>query len=72
MITGQQLWIFKNIGSMSYSREEKLDAIKAVVKHDSFNNVFKEDMWNVIRWLVALREEEQRDETNNTNEGNKA
>ena len=58
MITGQQLWIFKNIGSLSYSKEEKLDAIKAVVKHDSFNNVFKEDMWQVIRYLLKVMEED--------------
>lgn len=64
MITGQQLWIFKNIGSLSYSKEEKLNAIQAVVQHDSYNNVFKEDMWNVIRWLVGLREEEQRNGEN--------
>lgn len=57
MITGQQLWIFKNIGSLSYSREEKLNAIQAVVRHDSYNNVFKEDMWQVIRYLLKVMEE---------------
>lgn len=62
MITGQQLWIFKNIGSLSYSKEEKLDAIKAVVKHDSFNNVFKEDMWQVIRYLLKVMEEDNDNE----------
>lgn len=51
------MWIFKNIGSLSYSKEEKLDAIKAVVKHDSFNNVFKEDMWQVIRYLLKVMED---------------
>lgn len=62
MITGQQLWIFKNIGSLSYSKEEKLDAIKAVVKHDSYNNVFKEDMWQVIRYLLSVMEEDNDNE----------
>lgn len=57
MITGQQLWVFKNIGSLSYSREEKLNAIQAVVRHDSYNNVFKEDMWQVIRYLLKVMEE---------------
>lgn len=57
MITGQQLWIFKNIGSLSYSREEKLNAIQAVVRHDSYNNVFKEDMWQVIRYLLKVMED---------------
>lgn len=58
MITGQQLWIFKNIGSLSYSREEKLDAIKAAVRNDTFNNVLKEDMWQVIRYLLKVMEED--------------
>jgi len=59
---GQQLYIFKTINSISYSNEEKLEAIKAVTSKDPVRGLYRDEMWAVIKWLLYLREEEQRNE----------
>jgi len=58
MINGQKVWIFKNINSLSYSEEDKLDAIDHVVSNSCYQNITKDDMWYVLRWLVKRLNEQ--------------
>ena len=49
--------IFIQIDDKRFSDDEKLEAIRKVLKMSSFGMVHKEDMLAVIEWLTDLYEE---------------
>ena len=51
---GEAVIIFKNINSEKYTLEEKINAIDVVMKAATINSVFKDDLCEVIRFLLSI------------------
>ena len=51
---GEAVIIFKNINSEKYTLEEKINAIDVVMKAATINSIFKDDLCEVIRFLLSI------------------
>lgn len=51
---GEAVIIFKNINSEKYTLEEKINSIDVVMKAATINSVFKDDLCEVIRFLLSI------------------
>lgn len=51
---GEAVFICKDINSEKYTLEEKINAIDVVLKAPTINSVFKDDLCEVIRFLLSI------------------
>ena len=51
---GEAVFICKDINSEKYTLEEKINAIDVVMKAATINSVFKDDLCEVIRFLLSI------------------
>ena len=56
--TGDAYMIVKNLGSSEHTDEEKLEAIKCVFHTHRYYFAYKQDLWDIIEYLLERIEKQ--------------
>lgn len=56
---GEAFYLFKTINTLSYTDEQKLEAIRYVLAHHTRYKVVKEDVFDVLEWLIKYMDKEK-------------